>query len=146
MVVPVGDAVRVTLQFRGENLKKPIYFVREGGAFKLNIAPPGFWRALPEDALFATHSYSVHNVNIQPNEPFTLLCFRGQNTPDGRVTVAPQKTGKVSCADNCGKWFSGTTFQAASGGTQKKCDWNWWGDDVVINLLDPDGWRCNDPC
>jgi hypothetical protein len=141
-VVPEGDAVRVTLRFRGEDLKKPFYFVREAGALKINIAPPGFAKAAPDGALFGRSSYQVHNANIYPNPPRTMKCYNG--TTDASVTVASQGTQRVTCTDNCG-WWSGTAFRLGDGRV-KKCDWNSWGDDVVINLLDPDGWHCNDSC
>jgi hypothetical protein len=140
-VLPEGDAVRVTLRFRGEDLKKPFYFVRENGALRVNIAPPGFAKAAPDGALFGRSNYQIHNVNIRGNAPFTLSCY---GLAGGTVTVAAQSTKKVSCIDNCGFW-SGTQFQGPNGRI-KSCDWNSWGDDVIINLLDADGWRCNDGC
>lgn len=141
-----GDAARVTLRLRGEELKKPFYFVREGGALKLNIQPPGFSKAAPDGALFGKSNYTVHNVNIYGNPSFSLRCYQGKGRADAVVTVPANSTRKVSCEDACGYW-SGTIFQDYAGyGPQKKCDWNAWGDDVVINQLAPNGWQCADSC
>jgi len=145
-VLPQGDAVGVTLRFRGEKIEKPFYFVREGGALKLNFAPPGFTRAAPEGALFANSNYTVTNQNIIGNQPFALRCYQGNNVPDKTVIVPASSTKKIGCKDACGFW-SGSIFSAADPGSpSKKCDWNWWGADVLINLLVPGGWRCNDNC
>jgi hypothetical protein len=142
--LPMGDTVRVNLRFHGEELPKPFYFTRENGALKINIAPPGFSRAAPRGVLFGSHNYTVHNVNIIGNQPFTLQCYQGNNVFK-HITVAAQSTNKISCEDACGRWWSGTIF-ADFAGNSKHCDWNWWGDDVRINLLAQGGWECNDPC
>lgn len=135
--IPDGDGTRVTLRFRGEDLKKPFYFVREDGALKLNIAPPGFSRLQPQGALFGRSNYQVHNVNIRGNANTFISC-------DGAtLSSAPQSTKSMSCVDHCG-WWSGTAFQV--GERVKYCDWNSWGDDVIINLLDSGGFHCNDGC
>lgn len=133
-----GDATRVTLRFRGEDLKKPFYFVREEGALKLNIAPPGFAKAKPDGALFGKSNYQVHNVNIPGNQNAQISC-------DGAsLIIAPKATKSMTCVDHCG-WWSGTAFQMGYGNA-KYCDWNSWGDDVIINLLDVGGFHCNDGC
>ncbi len=49
----------------------------------------------------------------------------------------------MTCVDHCG-WWSGTGFQV--GERVKYCNWNSWGDNVVINLLDSGGFHCNDGC
>jgi len=135
--VAEGDATRVTLRFRGEDLKKPFYFVREGGALKLNIAPPGFAKAKPQGALFGRSNYRVDNVNIYGNASTSISC-------DGASLLsAPKSTRSMTCVDHCG-WWSGTSFQV--GERVKYCDWNSWGNDVVINLLDSGGFHCNDGC
>lgn len=135
--IPEGDATRVTLRFRGEELKKPFYFVREEGALKLNIAPPGFAKAKPDGALFGKSNYQVHNVNIYGNGSTFISC-------DGATLISTaQSTKKMTCVDHCG-WWSGTAFQV--GERVKYCDWNSWGDDVIINLLDSGGFHCNDGC
>lgn len=137
-----GDAFRVTLRAQDKDLAKALYFVREDGAYKLNFGAPGFSKAPPEGALFGKDNYTIHNVNIYGNGPTTLECYQGggQYKP---FTVAATKSMKVACENTCG-WFSGSTF--AGNGVVRKCDWNWWGDDVIINLLDYGGWHCNDPC
>jgi hypothetical protein len=141
-----GDAVRVSLELRGEPLKKPFYFVRESGELKLNIAPPGFSKAAPDGTLFGRESYQVKNQNIYGNASATMTCYRKSGAA-GTVTVAAGARGTVTCDDTCG-WWAGSTFQMSGsyGGPQRKCDWNSWGDDVYINLLDVGGWRCNDTC
>ncbi|CAN5909030.1 hypothetical protein BH11MYX4_BH11MYX4_56920 [soil metagenome] len=133
-----GDAVRVTLRLRGEELKKPFYFVRESGALRLNIAPPGFAKATPGGALFGRSNYQVHNVNIPGNANAQISC------DGGNLIIGPRSTKSVSCVDHCGYW-SGTGFQMGYG-NPKYCDWNAWGDDVIINLLDVGGFHCNDGC
>ena len=136
--LPEGDATRVTLRLRGEELKKPFYFVREDGALKLNIAPPGFAKAQPQGALFGKSNYQVHNVNIRGNANAQISC-------DGaNLIISPQSTKSMTCVDHCG-WWSGTAFQMGYG-NPKYCDWNSWGDDVIINLLDVGGFHCNDGC
>jgi hypothetical protein len=142
---PEGDAVRVSLELRGEPLKKPFYFVRESGQLKLNIAPPGFSKAAPDGTLFGRSSYQVKNQNIYGNPSATMTCYRSSGAAS--VTVAPGGRGTISCDDTCG-WWSGSTFRmsGAYDGPTRKCDWNSWGDDVYINLLDVGGWHCNDAC
>jgi len=136
--IPEGDATRVTLRFRGIVLKKPFYFVREEGVLKLNIAPPGFAKAQPQGALFGKSNYQVHNVNIPGNANAQISC-------DGAsLVIAPRSTKSMSCVDHCG-WWSGTAFQMGYG-NPKYCDWNSWGDDVIINILDVGGFHCNDGC
>jgi hypothetical protein len=145
-VTPEGDAVRVSLELRGEPLKKPFYFVRESGELKLNIAPPGFSKAAPDGTLFGRESYQVKNQNIYGNASATMTCYRSSGAA-ATVTVAPGARGTVYCDDTCG-WWAGSTFRmsGAYDGPTRKCDWNSWGDDVYINLLDVGGWRCNDGC
>jgi hypothetical protein len=140
-----GDAVRVSMELRGEALKKPFYFVRENGQLKLNIAPPGFSKAAPDGTLFGREKYYVKNQNIYGNQPATMTCHRSGG--GAMVTVAAGARGTVYCDDTCG-WWAGSTFQmyGAYDGPTRKCDWNSWGDDVYINLLDVGGWRCNDTC
>ena len=142
-VVSEGEAVRVTLRLHGEDLKKPFYFVLENGAYKLSIAPPGFSKTSPDGALFGKSNYTVHNVNINGNQSFALACYQGGSLPYKWTVYAANSTKKVSCEDHCGFW-SGTTF--ATGAVSRQCDWNAWGDDVVINLLAPGGWYCADSC
>jgi hypothetical protein len=143
-----GDVARVTVRFRGEELKKPFYFVREGDGFKLNILPPGFSQAPPPEALFGSSNYQVHNKDIYGNQAFTLRCYRGSGVADGVLTVPANSIRSISCKDACG-WFSGSIFQDYYGyNPARKCDWNWWGDDVIIDHLygGYSGWYCNDNC
>ncbi|MGZ8884585.1 MAG: hypothetical protein ACXW0U_06690 [Halobacteriota archaeon] len=143
-VLSQGDAVRVTLRFRGEEIEKPFYFVREGGALKLNFGPPGFSKAVPEGALFGKEKYTVKNVNIYGNPSFALSCYQGNNVPAATVIVPAASTKKIRCEDDCGFW-AGSKFWADPD-NPRWCDWNWWGADAIINLLAPGGWRCNDYC
>lgn len=144
-VLAEGDAVRVTLRFRGETLAKPFYFVREQGVLKFNFGPPGFSKQAPAGALLGKSNYTVKNVNHSANQPFAIRCFQGNGVQDATLVVPAGSTRKVRCEDACG-WYSGSIFQAAAGDVTRKCDWNWWGADVIINLLDSGGWRCNDTC
>jgi hypothetical protein len=145
--LPQGDAVRVTLRFRGEDLRKPFYFVRENGTLLMNFGPPGFSKVPPKGVLFGRNSYQVKNVNIVPNPTITMSCYQGSGRPDSTVMVAPGSTKTLGCQDSCGRWWSGSSFRVAgSEGPTKKCDWNWWGVDVIINLLDAGGFHCNDNC
>lgn len=134
-VVAEGQILRVTLRFRGETLKKPFYLVREAGELKLNIAKPGFSRALR-----STSSYQVRNNNHVSGSA-TMLCVGNS------IMVQGAHTGTVSCTDTCG-WWSGTDFAMAGSDHSEKCDWNSWGDDVIIDGLYGGfyGWYCNDNC
>lgn len=143
-VADEGEAVRVTLALRGDELKKPFYFVREDGGLKLNIAPPGFSKSAPDGTLFGRESYAVRNQNLYGNPPVTISCHREDGTA-GYVTVAPGERRSVDCDDTCG-WWAGSTFWAAYNGPVRRCDWNFWGDDVYINWLAYGGWDCNDYC
>jgi hypothetical protein len=142
-----GNVVRVILRFRGKELEKPLYFVREDGSLKLNFGLPGFSKAAPAGALFSSDKYTVQNDNIPGNQPFAISCYQGSNRTDATITVPASSTGYVSCENACG-WFSGSIFRAAGvfDAPERKCDWNWWGADVYINQLDQGGWRCNDAC
>jgi hypothetical protein len=147
-VLVQGDVLRVTLRHRGQELTKPFYFVREGDGFKLSILPPGFSQAPPKEALFGSENYTVHNLNIYGNPSFTLRCYRGSGNPDGIITVPANSTRKISCRDACG-WFAGSIFQDYWGNAPaRKCDWNWFGDDVIIDLVYGGfgGWYCADNC
>lgn len=142
------NALRVTLRFRGKEVEKPFYFVNEDGVLKFNFGPAGFSKTPPQGALFGKSNYTVRNVNIPGNSTFAINCYQGKNLPDATVLVPASSTRKIQCQDACG-WWAGSIFGArASDGTfkYKKCDWNWWGADVVINLLAPGGWFCNDNC
>ena len=143
-----GDVARVTVRYRGEELKKPFYLVREGDRFKVNILPPGFSQEPPLEALFGSENYRVHNKNIYGNPAFTMRCYRGAGVADGVVSVPANSSRSISCRDACG-WFAGSIFQDYYGyNPAKKCDWNWWGDDVIIDNLygGYTGWYCNDNC
>jgi hypothetical protein len=137
-----GDAVRVGLRANGKELTKPLYFVLEGGSYRINFGAPGFSNTPPDGALFGKDNYQVHNVNIFGNAATTLECYQGGGKYKS-FTVAATKTVSVACENQCG-WFSGSTF--AGNDFVRRCDWNWWGADVVINLLAQGGWFCNDPC
>jgi hypothetical protein len=143
-----GDVLRVTLRYRGAELKKPFYFVRDGAGYKLSILPPGFSQAPPKEALFGSDNYTIENLNIYGNPAFTLRCYRGSGNPDGVITVPAASTRKISCRNACG-WFSGSIFQDYYGNAPaQRCDWNWFGDDVIIDALYGGyaGWYCADHC
>ena len=147
-VLVQGDVLRVTLRHRGQELSKPFYFVREKDGFKLNILPPGFTEEVPQEALFGTENYTVHNLNIYGNPAFVLRCYRGSGTPDGVISVPANSTRKISCRDACG-WYAGTIFQDYYGNAPAlRCDWNWFGDDVIIDRVygGGAGWYCADYC
>lgn len=144
-----GDGLRVILASQGKELTKPLYFVKEDGTYKLNFGAPGFSKAPPVGALYGKDNYTVHNVNIYGNGPVNLQCYQGGSGAASykNFIVQASQTIKVACENSCG-WFSGSTFARVGGGSAviKKCDWNWWGDDVIISLFDYGGFHCNDGC
>jgi hypothetical protein len=129
-----GGNVRVTLRFRGEDLRKSLYLVPENGELKLNIARPGFSKSNRSRS-----NYQVHNTNFS-GDAVVMGCW------DADVTTTPGQTKSVNCLDTCGSIWSGSIFQRFGGTYQRYCDWNSWGDDVIVNWGYYDGWDCNDYC
>ena len=92
-------------------------------------------------------SYQVHNDMIYPNPDLNLECYQGKYSngqwkPTARVSVPPKTTKTISCADACG-WFAGSIF--SDGTITRKCDWNAWGDDVILGMYGGP-WVCADNC
>jgi hypothetical protein len=58
-------------------------------------------------------------------------------------SVGGGQTTLVSCYNNCGI-FSGSEF--FGGDMLRKCDWNWFGDDVIIDYRRAGGWDCVSYC
>ena len=142
-----GDAIRATLSFQGEELKKPFYLVREGGELKVNAAPPGFSKSPLDGSEFGSSNYTVRNDMIPGNQNFIVSCFQGKTStgqfkPFRQVSVPPKTSLKVSCVDACG-WWSGTIF--SDGNRSLYCDWNSWGADVILGVYGGP-WGCADYC
>jgi hypothetical protein len=141
------DAMRVTLNFRGETIVKAFYFVREDGILRFNLAPPGFSKTPPNGVLFGKDKYLVKNLRTGGfNAPVSVSCYQGPaNAPWASILVPSQTSKTITCEEACG-WWSGSAFSSSAGAPlqgPKYCDWNSWGVDVYITAT---GWTCNDYC
>jgi len=133
-----GETVRALVEFQGEALAKPFFFVSEGGQYKLNIARVGFSNPLPAGTAASRDSYLITSQNGGYGGD-TMYC----NAGNVYVPVSSSRT--VSCNSNCG-WWTGTWFNRNLEGPTLNCDYNTWGTDVWINLAYAYGWSCNDSC
>ena len=136
-----GESLRAVLRRAGTLLPKPFYFVAEDGGYRLNLARPGFSTTPPDGALFGSDNYQVHNKNWG-GDPVGIMCAGGQS-----VGLKAGETKSIRCTNTCG-WFSGSTFARSPNANNvlKKCDWNWFGDDVIVSFWEFDGWTCADFC
>jgi len=134
-----GNAVRVEVAHNGENIGKPFYFVKEEGAYKLNLQRPGFSQPQPEGAGASTDAYRVRN---EVNDTLRVSCSGG-----AYANIKPYADLKIGCESKCG-FFAGTRFYSPLGDNSQsvKCDYNTWGVDAYYNPLKGIGVRCGDGC
>ncbi len=126
-----GLIVNAWFSIADHNFPKPFTFVRQGKDYKITV---------PMTALrgWGWDRYRVRNDCL---EGVYFTCY---GIGDYMYLGVNQET-KPRCKNTCG-WFSGSTFQTL-GGRARKCDYNWWGIDVLIECKY--GFpqvRCNDDC
>jgi hypothetical protein len=129
-----AGSIKAVLGVGGRELPKAFYLVREGGAYKVNVVPPGPSNTVSRYRV-QNNDYIEREFSCSDNGPYTIARF-----PNNRL---------VNCADSCHGgpfgWFDGTTFQTTIYGTTAStdCDYNTWGVDMYIQFGVP---VCADPC
>jgi len=146
-VDPQGDTAAVSLSYAGQEIPRPFYFVREDGRWALNLAAPGFSRALPEGAL-PMNTYRVTTGPLSGGGPFRDIgCIQSNHTFFWRTVAGTNTSYPIGCQNVCG-FFTGSQFNLSAAPTSRWegsqfCDYNTWGTDVWVNGVSA---SCNDPC
>ncbi len=124
-----GSTASASVRVNGRLLSKPLYLLREGREYRVNIVAPR------SDAAATTSSYRVQN-----DDP-VIRAFSCSGYGGYLIGVHPSQR-SLPCLDSCHYWwFDGTTFEAL--GSFTDCDYNTWGVDMYIR----DGYPvCSDPC
>ncbi|SEL34121.1 hypothetical protein SAMN05444354_105265 [Stigmatella aurantiaca] len=146
-----GLVLKAQFAIGGNELPKPVYFVKEGEEYKINFNPPAnLSQSLQE---FTYDSYRAENDG---NHQQLVSCGSLQAPPPipGGQLVPPQSCflgictpghTYVSCPNLCGSW-AGSWFYGYRGSSYSigRCDYNTWGRDVWFDYYG--NGRCNDSC
>jgi hypothetical protein len=142
-----GDTAAVSLSYAGQEIPRPFHFVREDGRWALNLAAPGFSRALPEGAL-PMNTYRVGTGSLGGGGPFRDIgCYQTNHSFFWRTVAGTNTSYPIGCENVCGfftgGWFGLSAAPTATWDGSPYCDYNTWGTDVWVNGLSA---SCSDPC